>query len=426
MRRMAEDDQPKLVEPPGLASADARNGRTRALVALSSRDFRLLWSGQTVSMVGDAAFIVAIGWLTFTLSGSRALGVVLMLQAIGLILTLLVGGALADRLSRRRLMVVSDLARAVVVSALVVVEATGHASIAVLGATAFVNGLFSGFFMPAFGGIVPLVVEQPHLSSANALIGVSRQLSLVMGPALAGLLYEPLGASAVFGLDAASYVFAAALVWRARPRPYERQERGGALRDVAEGFRYVASEPWLWVTIVLFSLFLMAVIAPVQVLLPELVAGHFGRGVGAYGMVFAAQGIGMVIGSLAFAQLAPTRHRGVLSYVLWSANAVAIVLFVLSPWYGLALAIAVARGAALGFGIAVWETILMSLVPEGLLSRVISVDYFGSVGLMPIGLAAAGAASDVASPEVLLIVGSGLSAIVFAACLPARWLRAVQ
>jgi MFS family permease len=405
---------------------DAGPGRGHALVAFTSRDFRLLWGGQTVSMIGDAAFVVTLGWRTYSLSGSGALGIVLMLQAVGLLLTLLIGGALADRFSRRRLMIVSDLFRGAVVTALVVVEATGHTSVATLGVVAFLTGLGSGFFMPAFGGIVPLVVEQPHLSSANALIGVSRQLSLVVGPALAGLLYEPLGAAAVFGLDAASYVFAATLVWLARPRRSEREEREGALRDVATGFRYVASEPWLWVTIALFSVFLMVVIAPVQVLLPELVAEHFDRGVGAYGLLFAAQGVGMVIGALVFAHLMPTRNRGVLSYVLWTANAVAIVLFVLSPWFAVALGLGLLRGAALGFGIAVWETMLMALVPEGLLSRVISVDYFGSVGLMPIGLVLAGAASDLASPEALLVTGAALSAVMFAACIPARWLRAVQ
>lgn len=410
----------------GIVSAGEPSGRARALVAFQSRDFRLLWSGQTVSMVGDAAFLVAIGWLTYSLSGSGALGVVLMLQAVGLILTLLAGGALADRFSRRKLMVVSDLARAGVVGGLVVIQATGNATVPVLGAVALVMGLAGGFFMPAFGGIVPLVVEQEHLSSANALIGVSRQLSLVVGPALAGVLYDPIGPAAVFGLDAASYLFAAALVWRARPRPYEREERQGALREVAAGIRYVASVPWLWVTIALFSIFLMVVIAPVQVLLPELVAEHFDRGVGAYGLVFAAQGVGMVLGALAFAHLAPTRHRGVLSYALWTVTAAGIVLFVLSPWFGLALAIAVARGVALGFGIAVWETMLMALVPEGLLSRVISVDYLGSIGLMPIGLVAAAAASELASPEALLVAGAGASTLMFAACLPARWLRAVQ
>lgn len=400
--------------------------RTQALVAFRSRDFRLLWSGQAVSMIGDSAFLVALGWRTYSLSGSGALGFVLMLQAVGLILTLLVGGALADRFSRRKLMVVSDLSRALVVAALVAVELSGEVSIAFLGTVAFLNGLAGGFFMPAFGGIVPLVVDPPHLSSANALIGVSRQLSLVVGPAIAGLLYEPIGPAAVFGLDAASYVFAAALVWAARPRPYEREEREGALREIAVGIRYVASVPWLWVTIALFSVFLMLVIAPYQVLLPELVEQHFQRGVGAYGLLFAFQGVGMVAGALTFAHTAPRRHRGVLSYVLWVVTAALMIVLVLSPWLGLALGCALGRGVALGFGIAVWETVLMELVPEGLLSRVISVDYFGSIGLMPIGLVAAGAASEVADPQIMLAAGAGLSMVMFAACLPARWLRQVQ
>lgn len=400
--------------------------RTQALVAFRSRDFRLLWSGQTVSMIGDSAFLVALGWRTYSLSGSGALGFVLMLQAVGLILTLLVGGALADRVSRRKLMIVSDLTRALVVAALVAAELSGEVSIALLGVVALLNGLAGGFFMPAFGGIVPLVVDESHLSSANALIGVSRQLALVVGPAIAGLLYEPIGPAAVFGLDAASYVFAAVLVWLARPRRYEREEREGALREIAVGIRYVASVPWLWVTISLFSVFLMLVIAPFQVLLPEIVEQHFQRGVGAYGLLFAFQGVGMVVGALTFAHTAPRRHRGVLSYVLWVVTAALMVALVLSPWLGLALGCALGRGVALGFGIAVWETVLMELVPEGLLSRVISVDYFGSIGLMPIGLVAAGAASEVVDPQVLLAAGAALSMVMFAACLPARWLRAVS
>lgn len=395
-------------------------------MAFGSRDFRLLWSGQTVSMIGDSAFVVALGWRTYSLSGSGALGFVLMLQAIGLILTLLVGGALADRFSRRKLMVVSDLTRGLVVAALVAAELTGGVSLAVLGAVAFLNGLAGGFFMPAFGGIVPLVVDQAQLSSANALIGISRQLSLVVGPAIAGLLYGPIGPAAVFALDAASYGFSALLVWLARPRPYEREEREGAFREIAAGIRYVASVPWLWVTISLFSVFLMLVIAPFQVLLPELVEQHFERGVGAYGLLFASQGVGMVAGALAFAHIAPRRQRGVLSYALWVVTASLMVVLVLSPWLALALGCALVRGVALGFGIAVWETVLMELVPEGLLSRVISVDYFGSIGLMPIGLAAAGAASELVDPQVLLAAGASLSVVLFAACLPARWLRTVQ
>src|SRR5712692_2297191 len=106
----------------------ADRGGPRALEALRHRDFRLLFTGQLVSLVGDAAFVTALGWRTFTLAGSARLGVVLFCQAVALLTTLLIGGALADRLSRRLLMIVSDLTRLVAVGALAVVDATGHLS----------------------------------------------------------------------------------------------------------------------------------------------------------------------------------------------------------------------------------------------------------------------------------------------------------
>ena len=379
-----------------------------------------------MSLVGDAAFFVAVGWRAFSLSGSGALGVVLTLQALGMLVTLLVGGALADRYSRRALMIASDLTRGVIVAGLVAAEATGSTSIELLAAAGLLMGLASGFFAPAFGGLVPLVVEQPQLASANALIGISRQAALVIGPAIAGLLYGAVGPGAVFALDAASFAVSAAFVWRARPRAYERAEAEGAVREIGQGVRYVASEKWLWVTISLFSVFLMIVLAPVQVLMPALIQDHFDKGVSAYGLLLTFQGAGMVAGTLAFGQLNPRRRRGVLSYRLWAANSVLVMGVALSPWYALAAGIAVARGALVGFGIGIWDTMLMERVPESLLSRVISVDYFGSIGLMPIGLVAAGAVADLASPQVIIAGGAAFCALLFAAFLRSPWLRAVD
>src|SRR3989304_1594591 len=168
--------------------------RLPVLPAFGSRDFRLLWSGQTVSVIGDAAFFVALGWTTFKLEGSGALGVVLMLQAVGMLATLLVGGALADRYPRRALMIASDLVRGVLVGVLAVLDFGGGLSIELLATIALLQGVAGGFFMPAFGGIVPLVVEQPQLASANALIGISRQVSLIVGSALAAPLSRAHGA----------------------------------------------------------------------------------------------------------------------------------------------------------------------------------------------------------------------------------------
>ena len=133
------------------------------LQAFQSRDFRLLWSGQAVSLLGDSAFLIALNWRTFTLTGSaKSIGIVLTFQGVGLLSTVLVGGALADRYDRRKLMLISDAARCAIIAALAVLDATGHISIEVLAAVAFVEGLATGFFAPALGGLVPLIVEGPH------------------------------------------------------------------------------------------------------------------------------------------------------------------------------------------------------------------------------------------------------------------------
>jgi MFS family permease len=187
--------------------------RLRLLEALRHRDFKLLFAGQTISQIGDAAFVVALGWRAFTLTHkASSLGIVLSVEALGLVTTLLIGGVLADRYSRRLLLIGSDVARGVLVAGLALVDATGHLQFGVLIAFVALHGLGSGLFQPAFGGILPLVVEEPSLGSANALIGVSRQSALVIGPALAGLIYGIAGSSWIFAVDAASFLVSAALL----------------------------------------------------------------------------------------------------------------------------------------------------------------------------------------------------------------------
>ncbi|TML19204.1 MAG: MFS transporter, partial [Actinobacteria bacterium] len=320
------------------------SSRLRILEALRHRDFRLLWSGQTVSQIGDAAFVVALGWRAFTLTNkASSLGIVLMVESLGLVTTLLIGGVLADRYSRKLLLIGSDLTRAVVIAGLAVVDASGHLSFGLLIGFVALHGLGSGLFQPAFGGIVPLLVDEPHLGSANALVGISRQAAYVVGPAAAGLIYGVAGSSAIFAVDALSFVVSAALLAYARPRVYERAPTEPLRRELTTGFRYVADVPWLWITIGTFSLVLLVGFAAFQVLLPKLVRQEWAGGVGAYGLLFALQGIGMVIGSIVLGQTAPTRRRGILIYSLFVANAVFGALLGLSPWYGGAAVLQIGR-----------------------------------------------------------------------------------
>ena len=379
-----------------------------------------------MSLIGDAMFFTALGWRAFTLVGSSRLGIVFVCQGVGLLTTLLLGGALADRIPRRTQMIASDLARLVVVGTLAAVDASGHLTFTLMLVLATLNGLGDGFFFPAAGGIVPLVVEQQALASANSLIGVARWGSLLIGPSLAALLYGVSGSATVFAVDAVTFVVSAALMWRARPRVMEPQEQEGTFREIAAGIRYVAKVPWLWVTIVLFSVILMLQLAPQQVLMPALVREHFHRGVRAYGLLTTCVGAGTVLGTLSFGQLQPRARRGVISYWFWLVNSLAIAVIALSPWYPIAAAAAVARGFCLGFGVAIWETMLQELVPNHLLSRVVSLDFFGSFGLMPLGLAFAAAIAGLAAPGTIIATGALINVALIAAALTRPWLRAVD
>ena len=399
----------------------------RILDALSHRDFRFLWAGQTVSLIGDAAFVVALGWRAFTLTHkASSLGIVLMVESLGLVATLLIGGVLADRYSRTLLLISSDVARATVIAALAAIDATGHLSFGVLIVFVALHGLGSGLFQPAFGGIVPLLVEEPHLGSANALVGISRQAALVVGPALAGAIYGLAGSSAIFTADAASFVVSAAVLAFARPRVYEREPAEGLGRELTSGFRYVVKVPWLWITIGTFSLVLLVGYAALQVLLPKLVENEWNGGVGAYGLLFTLQGVGMVIGSVVLGQTSPTRGRGTLIYTLFVVNSAFGALLGLSPWYAGAAVLQVGRGFCVGFAITLWDTMLMQRVPPQMLARVISMDWFGSLGLLPAGLGIWAALSGLAAPGTLIAASSAFCTALFLIGLSDRRIRSVQ
>jgi MFS family permease len=396
--------------------------RQGTFVAFSSRDFRLLWGGQTVSFVGDAAFIVALGWRVTDLTGkASSLGFVLALESLAMLVTLLWGGVLADRHSRRLLMIGSDIARACVIGTFFALEATGHVSLTAILVLATLFGAADGFFQPAFQGIVPLVVEQPMLPSANSWLGVARNGAAIVGPGIAAALYHTSGPSLVWASDGASFLVSAAALWLARPRAFEPGPQLGLRRELAEGLRYVLSEPWMWTGIAAATVILMIAMAPFTALLPRVVQAHYHRGVGSYGAIFSAMAAGMVVGSLLWAKWHPSRHRIVVCFAAFGINDVGIVVLALSPWYPVALAAAAWRGLWIGVGISAWTTLMSELVPERLLSRASSIDFFGSIGLTPVGYVLAGALATLVAPTTVLAVGGVLGAALWFA--PLTWQR---
>ena len=383
--------------------------RVGSLAAFSSRDFRLLWGGQTISFVGDAAFVIAVGWRVTALGKSAgALGFVLAAESLAMLATLLWGGVLADRYSRRLLMISSDLARAVVAGVFFLVEVTGHVNLTAIIALAVCFGAADGFFQPAFGGIVPLVVDTHVLPSASSWIGIARQGSAVLGPAIAGGLYGVAGPATVWAMEACSFVVSAGALWLARPRRAEPEPQLGIRRELAVGFRYVISVPWIWSGIAAATVILMIAMAPYNALLPRIVRAHYHRGVGSYALLFSLMAAGMVVGSLVWAKWHPRKNRVAVCFAAFGINDLGIVVLALSPWYPLAAAAVIWRGFWIGIGISAWMTLITELVPENLLSRVLSFDTFGSFALTPIGFVFAGVAAGIVAPTTVLAVGGAI------------------
>jgi hypothetical protein len=279
--------EPPFPEPPlvrvAVEAADAAMLARWHLDALRHRDFRLLWAGQTVSQIGDAAFVVALGWRAFTLTGkSSSLGIVLMVESIGLVATLLIGGVLADRYSRKLLLLGSDCARALVIAALASVDASGHLSFGCWSASSRCTAWRAASSSRRSGGSCRCSSRSPTSARRTRWSG-----SRVRRPSSSGRRWR----------DSSTASRARARSSRSTPPPSRLRDlplvRAPALlraradeglrRELTTGFRYVVQVPWLWITIGTFSVVLLVGFAAFQVLLPKVVQEEWSGGVGAYG-----------------------------------------------------------------------------------------------------------------------------------------------
>jgi MFS family permease len=296
---------------------DPRTSRPGLLRPLRERDFRLLWSGQTVSLLGDGVLTVALAWQTLQLSPhASALGLVLFARALPRVLLLLPAGAVSDRLSRRWLMLGADLAQGLTVGAIAVLAATGTLRLwhlVVLGALA---GAAGAFFLPAATALVPDVLAGELLLAANALHSSSRLLAQQLaGPALGGLLVAWLGTPWAFGLDAASFGVSVATLALLGPRAQPPRAARRLVPEIAEGLAYTRAHAWLWTSILVFSAVNFLVSMAVGALLPLLVRDHLHAGATTLGLVLAAFGAGGGLAAVLAGQVGTPRQPITTLYV---------------------------------------------------------------------------------------------------------------
>jgi MFS family permease len=397
----------------------------RSSAPLREREFRLLFTGRTISLVGSAIAPVALAFAVLDLTGSKTdLGLILACREIPLLLFLLVGGIWADRLPRNRVMVganvLSALSQAVAATLLI----TGGAQIWHLAALASVNGAASAFFFPASAGVVPQTVPAPILQQANALIALAMNSAMIGGAAVAGFLVAAFGPGWAIAVDAGTYLLGASFVALMRLPAIEPDESPRFLSDLAVGWREFRSRTWLWVIVLQFSLLLMVTMGAFSVLGPVVADEELG-GAKAWGAILTAEAAGLVAGGLLGLRFRPRRMlvAATLGILLMPAPLVALGFPL-----GVPAIAAVAFAAGIGseiFGL-LWHTAMQQEIPADKLSRVYSYDALGSIGLVPIGYALAGPIADAIGVRATLWGAAAVGIAVTLAVLMVREVRTLE
>ena len=388
------------------------------------RDFRLLWVGEAVSALGDQFALIALPWLALVLTGSGlALGSVLALMAVPRVLLMLVGGVSVDRLSPRRVMLASNAVRLIAVAALGVVVLAGAAELWMLYAFALIFGVADAFFFPAQTSIVPQLVEPDQLQRANGITPGTLQASVLLGPALAGVVIAALGApgaaSGTTGIavallvDAASFGLSILTLWLMHPRPSTVPPGSSVLDDLRAAFRHVGEIPGLRAVILMSLAANFFIVGPFEIGLPVIAYQRLPEGAAAFGLLLSAFGGGSLVG-LALAAILPAPRPRWFAFVVIGATGIAGLGLAVLPFMTSTVSAAIVigiSGLALGFGNLHGITWVQARIAPELMGRVMSVLMLGSVGLIPVSMFLAGVLVTISLDGMLIVAGVAMALV---------------
>ncbi len=386
---------------------------SRYFEPLRHHNFALLWSGQTVSQLGDGVFTVTLAIEALRLD-RHAIGLAYVLAArlLPAALFTLAGGVIADRVPRRLALLASDAAQGVAVAVVTILVAAGSIQLLGLVAMAFVFGLGDAVFFPAAMAIIPQLVPDELLGGASALNGTSVQLARVLvGPAVGGVLVGLLGTAWGFGVDAVSFAISIAALCAMRVQSTLVRSGGSPLADIREGLEFCLSQRWLWATTLGASLGNFVAFSPLGALVPLLVKHALHGGGIALGLVLAAGGLGGATASVIAGRHDAPGRRLVHLWLGWGLSGVGVLGLGLVPDLWLAGGVAFVTYGLDAYGTVMFNPLIQQGVPDALLGRVSSVDYLLGYALSPLGLVAAGAAADGIGVRATLIIGGAITAL---------------
>ena len=423
----------------------ARATRLPLLAPLAVRDFRLVWAGESISLLGNAFQTVAVSWLVLDLTGSGlALGTILIAAAIPRGIFMLLGGVLADRVSPRNLALGSNVLRAVLTALIAILVIGDRIEIWHLAVVGVAFGTVDAVFLPAIGTLVPRLVPASRLAAANAMMQGTAQLMGTVGPAIAGFAIALIGVGIAFVADAASFAVAALALWLVRSgatavRPTEpdgapvaepaaaapsgEPGRASIAHALLEGARVVLGDPVMRSIVIVSTAANLAFTGPTVVGLPWLVLVGFGGDALALGLLFAAFGAGSLAGAVLGGSLRRPRRFGWLVLALVIGAGVGLGAISVAPSVPVAAVILLAIGVMTGYVNVVMIAWVQEKTDPLMLGRTMSFLMLGSVVAAPLSIALAAVVVDSEASALFLAAGalvvvSGLIAI--ASGLPRR------
>jgi MFS family permease len=377
---------------------------------LHERSFARYLAAVSISTLGSGMAMVALAFAVLEFGGATDLGIVLLAREVPIIVLLLLGGVFADRLSRRTILVSTDLLKGAAQVATAILLFTGTANVWNVAFLQTVFGVAAAFSRPATIGLVKEAVSDARLQEANALIHLSSSVLFIVGPAVGALIVATGGPAWAIAVDSLTFLASAALTASMRLAATVRIASASVLEDLRDGWREFVQRPWAVAMVVSFGLFQLTYF-PALLVLGPLVAKTALGGAPAWGTILALGSAGAVVGGLFALRLKVRRALVVSELFILPAGLLLASLAVPLPVLAIAV-VSFAGGVGFAVGDTLWITALQRNVPAHALSRISSFDWLGSVALNPIGYALIGPIAATIGTSQALVIAAVLNITV--------------
>jgi len=346
-------------------------------------EFRRLMLGNAVNMLGGSIFIIGMGWTVAQIGGPKAYGLIFTAYFLGHLPLLLYGGMVVDKMPRRTVALVADIAQAFLVSIAVIFLWAGFGEIETLLVVTFLTGGAGAFSIPAIGALVPDLVEEELLPQANAIRGMAMTAAWMFGPLIGGFTVAIWGIEACLLIDAITFIFSGAVLWTISEIPVEREEEGSLREEVMEAWAFVKTQPWLFAGIVMFMIWHIGDSA-IEIGIPFIIENN-GLGAKEFGIFGAIGAGGAMIGSV-IGGIRPVSKevRGLVFYILIGGIAWCMLMWAMPIPFLLILVFVFLEGVLGGTLGVIWRTTMSDSVDRHLRGRVNSLDAIGSLIFIPL------------------------------------------